>query len=209
IQELAAPGITTCALHRSGRAATGAADGQVIVWDLNRGVPDRVLSGHRRAVTSCVILEDGQRILTSADDHLLLLWQGGTGKSIQTFQKHSAHVKCCATKGNCVISGDADGQLWIWDLDMGRLRHRVAAHRSGLSACLLDGQVIAYVGSQDGTISLWNIETGTQMGQYTGHTGAITALSLGRYDDSEILVSASEDRTIRSGNRETLRSRPG
>ncbi|MBE9013072.1 WD40 repeat domain-containing protein [Pseudanabaenaceae cyanobacterium LEGE 13415] len=64
---------------------------------------------------------------------------------------------------------------------------------------LLDGQSLIS-GSEDCTIKLWNIETGTVTNTLSGHTDLIRSLAL---TPDRMLISGSGDRTIRLWNLQT------
>ncbi|MEV7413489.1 WD40 repeat domain-containing protein, partial [Streptomyces althioticus] len=62
----------------------------------------------------------------------------------------------------------------------------------------LDNRPIAVTGSSDSTARLWDLTTGTQIGEpLTGHTRSISAVACTTLDNRPIAVTASSDSTVR------------
>ena len=52
-------------------------------------------------------------------------------------------------------------------------------------------------GSEDRTIRIWDMDTGTEIGDpFTGHGGAVTSIAAAELDSRPVIISGSEDRTI-------------
>jgi WD40 repeat protein len=52
-------------------------------------------------------------------------------------------------------------------------------------------------GGTDGTVRIWDADTGQPIHELTGHTSAVTAVALGRVGSREMIVSGSDDGTVR------------
>src|SRR5712691_11765849 len=75
------------------------------------------------------------------------------------------------------------------------LRHTLRGHEKIISriAWSPDGRILASP-SEDGTIRLWNIQTGELLRTLTGHTGWVVSVAWS--PDGKVLASGSFDQTI-------------
>lgn len=83
-------------------------------------------------------------------------------------------------KAPVVLAADGGGKLWVWDSD---LVHELEAHRGAANAiatCVLEGRHVAITAGGDGTMRLWDVAAGTQLGSsMSKYTGPIRALAVG------------------------------
>jgi len=59
---------------------------------------------------------------------------------------------------------------------------------------MTDGQLLL-VGTEGGTLRLWELVTGEEVAQFKGHTGPVTSLACS--GDGRIIASGSEDQSVR------------
>jgi len=61
-------------------------------------------------------------LLSASEDGTFKRWQLDPPSCVQTFVGHRAAVYCLqvAAAGACLISGSADGDIWIWDVPTGQ-----------------------------------------------------------------------------------------
>jgi len=87
------------------------------------------------------------------------------------------------------------GQLQLWT--PGSTRARLLARGLGVASALafVPGTSLVAVGTRDGTLSLWNIDTGESRELPLGHEARVTGLDVTQ--DGRYLVSGSADRTAR------------
>jgi WD40 repeat protein len=71
----------------------------------------------------------------------------------------------------------------------------------------LEGHPVAVSGGDDRTLRVWDLATGTPIGQpLTGHTGPVLAVATGELDGRPMAVSAGADGTLRVWGLTNLRS---
>jgi WD40 repeat protein len=62
----------------------------------------------------------------------------------------------------------------------------------------LDGRPVVISGSRDRTVRVWDLATGTPVGDpFTGHTGSVAAVAAAELDGRPVVISGSGDRTVR------------
>ncbi|MFF2502384.1 caspase family protein, partial [Streptomyces sp. NPDC058067] len=87
------------------------------------------------------------------------------------------------------------------------LRDTLTGHVDGAQsvACtVLDGTPVAVTGCGNGTVRLWNLRTGTPIGDpLTDHTDLIRAVACTVVDGTPVAVTSSSDRTVRVWNLRT------
>jgi WD40 repeat protein len=146
------------------------------------------------------------------------MWDAATGATLHTFTGHigEAQTLVFAPDGSWLASTSggfaADGEVRIWDLASGTIRHTLTDHtrrvwwaRSpltgtthitgagisrGLAALAVapDGSWLA-AGGYDGKVRVWDPASGTALHILTGHGGEVTALTVA--PDGSWLASAS------------------
>ena len=195
-----------------GRLATGAEDGQLLLWDPTRTPPfGQELGRHSAAVTALIALPDG-RLASAAQDGQLLLWDPAvTATATAGFPpaaelgRHSAAVTALiALPDGRLASAAEDGQLLLWDpavtatatagfppaAELGR-------HSAAVTAliALPDGRLAS--AAQDGQLLLWDpavtatatagFPPAAELGRHSAAVTALIALPDGR------LASAAQD----------------
>jgi WD40 repeat protein/serine/threonine protein kinase len=111
----------------------------------------------------------------------------------------SAAVRTIAISpdGGRLVSGSADNNLIIWDVETGQpIGSPLIGHTGSINnvAFSPDGKLIASA-SADTTIRLWNADTGESVGDpLTGHTDAVWSVAFS--PDGQTLASASADLSI-------------
>jgi WD40 repeat protein len=69
---------------------------------------------------------------------------------------------------------------------------------TAVATTLLDGRPIAVTGSHDATVRVWDLTTGTPIGDpLTGHTDVVGAVATIVLDGRPIALTASHDSTLR------------
>ena len=174
--------------------ASGASDGEVILWDVATETGRTILEGSE-SVESMAISPDGN-MLAWTQDQVINLWDLEHGESIASLSGHGSQVFAVAlsSDGSTLVSASLDGTVKLWDVET-REDRTTLEHPQAASVAWSPGGATLASGSLDGTIRLWDLVTAQPLGALTGHTEAV--LSLAFSPDGNILASASEDHTVK------------
>ncbi|MFN2107594.1 MAG: BTAD domain-containing putative transcriptional regulator [Candidatus Promineifilaceae bacterium] len=187
---------------------SGAIDSLVNIWDLESGEVVRQLSGDKEGIWALAVSQDGRTALSGADERLVFLWDLETGEKIQQFAGHTETITGIAFSpdGRRAISGDSEGYIIEWDLQTGQQIQRIAAH--GGSGTIGRTRV-AYVPKSengsggkyalssgwDGTLALWDLETGEEIHRFSGHDSDFI-FDIAISEDGKTALSGGTDSTI-------------
>lgn len=163
------------------KAITGAEDGSLIIWDLERMQELRRLEGHQDAILAIAVLADDQLAVSASRDGTLKIWDLDDGWAAKrTLTGHTQSVTCLALlpDGCRAVSGSWDSTLRLWDLDRGIQLKTLLGHSDKINAVVIsaDGQH-AFSASADGTIREWNLESGQELRVFP-NAGRVDALVL-------------------------------
>lgn len=175
---------------------TGGFDSTIRIWDAVSGQELRAI-GTRGGVSAIAISRDGKQIISAESDDRIYIWSVESGVEVSRSEPlpDRIDVLAIADAGDRIAVGGAGKRIWIMDrravsiirtLDTQSAVRSLAYDRSGRSLAS---------GGADGTLTLWDADTGKRLNRADEHASAVTAL---RFDDrSEQLVSGGEDGAIR------------
>ncbi|ORZ10493.1 WD40-repeat-containing domain protein [Absidia repens] len=196
---------------------SGSTDRTVRVWDIERAVCTHVFLGHTSTVRCLQIvmptMVDGQLkpaqplIVTGSRDSTLRVWRlpdprtdppfNGNGVNpwyMHTLTGHGLSVRAITAHGNTLVSGSYDNAVNVWNLETGRLVHRLHGHHQKVYAVVIDPErKRCYSGSMDGSIRVWDYVSGICLQILEGHTILVGLLGLTKNH----LTSAGADGILR------------
>jgi WD40 repeat protein len=193
-------------------AASGAHDGTLRLWDLERGEGRIVLDVTPQAVRSvtfdpeCIsspechdtILFGLAKGQSSTPDYSLRLVDATTGQEIRRFEGHQEVVTDVAFSpdGRLALSGSADQRVIVWDTTTGQPVHYLTGHTASVQAVAFgpDGQLAAS-GGADGGVLLWDVAAGTLLRRFVGHEEYVLEVVFA--PDGRTLLSVCDDDTVR------------
>lgn len=184
-----------------GQAITGAADGTMVLWDLERcESKETFLTGKYGGILAInADFARGQGV-TGTRDGNLCIWDVQRLACKSSIQAHSgARIGCLFTDfetGVCV-SGAADGRLRIWDLEQEKCLGTYEGHESAISALLVDKERNRVLSADDsGALHYWHMKTRATIQQFAEHSDRVTKLD-GNLSEQDLAASASNDESAR------------
>ncbi len=116
--------VTTMAFHPK-RNLLAIADmfenGEIELWDTDKGQSIRSLNGHRSGVAALAFAPDGTLLLSGSTDKTAKLWNVETGQETGTIPRHEAEVHCVAfsSDGKTVAVGGGESGAKSGELKLG------------------------------------------------------------------------------------------
>lgn len=104
-----------------------------------------------------------------------------------------------STDGELLATGDANGEVRLWQVADMRLRFAYRAHTGWVRSVnfSMDDCMLAS-GSDDQTIIIWDVQSCTQLDTLRGHTNRVRSVTFSRSKhNNHILASGSDDNTVR------------
>ncbi|MEB3280000.1 MAG: AAA family ATPase [Lyngbya sp.] len=196
-------GVNAIAWSRFGRRlATCGEDGVIRLWDVRLGRVEREIQVSTRVAAIAFSPDD---LLASAnEDSTIQLWDIQTENCLRTCKGHQERVSCLmfaplpspweGLEMGTSVNGESSPLTTDW-----------LAGEDGLASDLnspkLEVTPLLVSGSEDCTLKLWDVSSGTCLQTWRGHTHRIE--SLASSPDQPILASGSNDGTVKLWNRHT------
>ncbi len=214
--------ISRIAVSQDGkRLATASHDKTISLWNAETGEHLQTLAEGNRLVKSVAFSSDGQTLASSSD--AVYLWDTNTGTLLHSLKRGDFFFggdSIAFSPDGKIIAGTfendwgewdiaidgwpppVDDGFYLWDVDTGKLLWTTRIWGTKSLAFSPDGKTIV-TGDSNGSIHLWNMNTGTQLHTYKeAHKGGqVTGLAFS--PDGHILASSGWDGTVLLWNVDT------
>jgi hypothetical protein len=174
-------------------------DHSLKLWDCNTGRSRGSFRGHVDSVNSCKFQPYSNCLISGSGDKTVSLWDMRTNQCVQTLYGHLNSINSVSfnLKADTVASCDADGVVKVWDLRMVQEKYpQLDTGRYPATCSSFDKSgTVLLVGSEDGSIYAYNLDTQETIQTFKGHEQGVQDLV---FDPAfKFFVSAGADSTFR------------
>lgn len=173
---------------------TGSSDNDLLVWDVKTYEPIRRLKQHTGGVLDVAF--DEKHIVSCSKDCTIIVWDRKTLEPIRTLTGHRGPVNAVQLRGNLLVSASGDGVARLWDLNKMQCVREFPQKERGLAAVeFSDDAKFVLAGGNDHITYKFDVATGAEVKQFTGHTQLVRSLFLDT--QNRRVVSGSYDLDLR------------
>jgi WD40 repeat protein len=188
----------------------GDGKGNIVAWRLSDGERLFVQPAHNDTVLSLAL--DGNTLVSSSRDQCAKIWElsvpGSTHPATlqlrHTLQGHSMAVLAVKMTNGRVYTTSGDKSIRVWDQQSGdmvcKFEGLMSIAKFQMRKSITGIQQLLAAGT-DGTVRLYNLETGAELACLVGHTNVVCSvhiLGIDLEDSTRMrIASASYDGTIR------------
>jgi eukaryotic-like serine/threonine-protein kinase len=150
-------------------AVTASPDGTARLWDGRTGEPRGAPLHHEGGVMQAAFSPDSRHVITASLDQTARLWEVDDGRPSGAPLRHRGPVRSVAFSpdGRRVLTGSNDGTAQIWEVASQRPLGPPLRHNGWVQQVVFhpDGDVAITAGQVDKTVRLWDLRTGSVIGE--------------------------------------------
>jgi WD40 repeat protein len=177
-------------------------DSAVRVWSVESGECLHTLVGHTKFVYVVVYSPDGTKIATCSADSTIRLWDADTGDCCRTIHEDGERFwKILYSPRGIQIVSMSDTRISLWNVMTGD-HHQLTSTDGGETlrsiASTPIGDTIVTSLDMDGSLRLWNAQSGECLHVLVGHDDRVKNAAFS--PSGTMMASVSDDRTVRLWN---------
>lgn len=176
----------------------------LIFGNILNGCFDEVKVADLENINDATMTPDGSYVLTAHEDGTIRVWDANCQNCLKVIKDHG-NLDCIRITPDCKwlvsTTRSTDKTIRIWDLNTGFCKV-LKGHTERISSIDLnpDGKIIVS-GSYDGTVRVWDRETGGCLKVLEGHNSRVICVSIDA--EGRRVLSGSQDGIIRLWNVES------
>ena len=180
------------------RAVSGCDDCTVRVWDLERGIEERVLRGHSDWVRAVALVPFSSRVASTGDDQTIRVWDVDTGKLEKVVDVPGQRPRALAILPDAAhaLVGGEGRLITLVDLETGEIARTYRGHAATVNAIMVTGDRTRGVSAADDrTVRVWDLQGDGEALVLRGHRSKVVAVAVSA--DGSFIVTASSDDSLR------------
>ncbi|KAK2703752.1 pre-mRNA-processing factor 19-like [Artemia franciscana] len=195
------PGILAIDLHAAdtSKVVTGGADKNATVFNKDTEQVVAILKGHSKKVNHVIYHPSEDIVVTSSPDTTVRVWNVSNSQCSQIIRAHADAVTGLSlhATGDYVLSTGTDEHWAFSDIRTGRVLSKVS-DGGGVALTVAqfhpDGLIFA-TGTADAQIKIWDLKEQTNVANFTGHMGQVSAISFS--ENGYYLATAADDASVK------------
>ncbi|GLV35956.1 Pre-RNA processing factor 19 [Carabus blaptoides fortunei] len=195
------PGILALDIHAAdtSKILTGGNDRNATVFNKDTEQVVAILKGHTKKVTRVIYHPDEDLVITASPDATIRVWNVPTSQTTLLLRSHEGPVTGLSLHptGDYILSCSEDQYWGFSDIRNGRLLTKVkdSANVPLTTAMFHPDGLIFGTGTSDAQVKIWDLKEQRNVANFTGHSGAITAISFS--ENGYYLATAADDSCVK------------
>lgn len=170
--------------------ASGSPDSPIILWNVKDGTMLKELNWEDTGVKNMVFSPDGNNLVSMSHD-AIRIWRVEDGSLLRTLEVVGSNSQLALSPDGKLLALGIYNTVQIWQLDDGAVLKKLESNAKAVDSVAFspDGKILAS-GSEDGSVSLWQVEDGKLLrtiNGFEGRSGPVDGLSFS--PDGKILAA--------------------
>lgn len=187
--------VTSVDIGPYGKRALSATDkGDINLWLMPSGIPEKTLKGHTGGITQAVFTNDGRYVLSASRDSTIRLWNVESGIMEKLYVGHLDKVNSITISpdGYYFVSCSDDGNVLMWEMKTEDLVGVFEGHDGPVRTASFSprGNFIL-TGGKDGAVKKWDASTASELLDFKLHSSPINTVEIS--PDGSTAVSGSDN----------------